>query len=338
VASAERLVSTELGLRQRYAGHRDPGTLDVIDRRTLLKSLLALGLTGTSFGAYALGIEPRYRLEVTRYRLSPKGWPAGLGIKLAVLADIHAGEPYMPAERIAEIVDRTNALGADAVLLLGDYAAGHRWQTRMVPAAEWARELGRLKAPLGVHAVLGNHDWWDDRGAQRRGGGPVIGRVALERAGVPVLENDVVRLTKDGKPFWLAGLGDQIALITGWRGKKARFKGVDDLPGTLAKVTDGAPVILMAHEPDIFPKVPERVALTISGHTHGGQVRIAGYSPVVPSSFGNRYAYGHVVEEARNLVVSGGLGCSILPVRFGMPPEIVLIELGGPVTTAVNRA
>jgi hypothetical protein len=107
-------------------------------------------------------------------------------------------------------------------------------------------------------------------------------------------------------------------------------------------------VILLAHEPDIFPQVPERVALTLSGHTHGGQVRLFGYSPVVPSRFGNRYAYGHIVENAaageftederrhpplragaeRSLIVSGGLGCAILPVRFGIPPEIVLIDVG----------
>ena len=100
-----------------------------------------------------------------------------------------------------------------------------------------------------------------------------------------------------------------------------------DLDGTLAKVTDDAPVILLAHEPDIFPRVPSRVSLTLSGHTHGGQVRVFGYSPMVPSRYGNRYAYGHIVEDNRHLVVSGGLGCSILPVRIGVPPEIVMVDV-----------
>ena len=144
------------------------------------------------------------------------------------------------------------------------------------------------------------------------------------QAGLSVLENDALRLVKDGRPFWLLGLGDQIALL-----RKPRLLGIDDLPGTLAKLTDDAPAILLAHEPDIFPKVPARVALTLSGHTHGGQVRLFGYSPVVPSRFGNRYAYGHVVENGRHLVVSGGLGTSIAPIRFGVPPEIVLVALGG---------
>ena len=93
-------------------------------------------------------------------------------------------------------------------------------------------------------------------------------------------------------------------------------------------MTDGSPIILLAHEPDIFPDVPGRVSLTLSGHTHGGQVRLLGYSPVVPSRFGNRYAYGHIVEDDRHLIVSGGLGFSIAPVRFGVRPEIVSIELG----------
>lgn len=83
-----------------------------------------------------------------------------------------------------------------------------------------------------------------------------------------------------------------------------------------------------ALEPDIFHDVPSRVALTLSGHTHGGQVRLFGYSPVVPSRYGNRYAYGHVVEAGRNLIISGGLGFSIAPIRFGVRPEILTIDLG----------
>jgi predicted MPP superfamily phosphohydrolase len=108
---------------------------------------------------------------------------------------------------------------------------------------------------------------------------------------------------------------------------------VDDLPATLAAVTDDAPLILMAHEPDIFADIPDRVALTVSGHTHGGQVRIFGYAPFVPSRFGRRYAYGHIVEQNRHLIVSAGLGCSNAPIRLGAPPEIVTIELGAPPLT-----
>jgi predicted MPP superfamily phosphohydrolase len=297
-------------------------------RRRVLAGLASLAGATVCLGGYALAIEPRWRLGITRYRLLPQGWPAGLKLRLAVIADLHAGEPVMPAARIEEIVARTNALGADIVLLLGDYQASHRWLTRRIDPAEWAPLLGRLKAPLGVHAVLGNHDWWDDWQAHLRRRGPTIGRRALERAGIPVYENDAVRLTKNGHSFWIAGLGDQVAFRTGRDGRRWLFQGVDDLPGTLARITDDAPVILMAHEPDVFARMSPRVALTVCGHTHGGQIRVLGWSPWVPSEFGSRYAYGHIVEGGRDLIVSGGLGCSLYPVRFGVPPEIVEIEIG----------
>lgn len=300
----------------------------MITRRTFLRGIgVAVG-TGIGLAGYAFGVEPLYRLSVTTYRLSPRTWPAGFRLRLAVVADVHAHRHSMPIARIDEIVSVTNGLGADAVLLLGDYMSGKYWRLPRIAAEDWAPVLGQLRAPLGVHAVLGNHDWWEEPDAQRLRRGPVQSRLQLEKAGIPVYENDVVRLTKDGQPFWLAGLADQIAFITGIVDGRMVFQGLDDLDGTLARVTDDAPVILMAHEPDIFPKVPDRVALTISGHTHGGQVRLFGWSPIVPSEFGNRYAYGHVIEDERHLIVSGGLGCSILPVRFGVPPEIVVVELG----------
>jgi uncharacterized protein len=299
----------------------------MISRRSLLKGVGAFVLAGLATTGYAFGLEPM-RTRVTRYKLTPPNWPRDLKLSIAILADIHACEPYMSAARIRRICEMANALEPDVTLLLGDYAADHKWQSRAVAPAEWAEALTPLRAPLGVHAIIGNHDWWSDLTAQRDGKGPVASHRALEKVGIPVYENKSIRLVKDGRPFWLAGLGDQIALLRGKRWNRARFKGVDDLPATLAQVTDDAPVILLAHEPDIFPQVPPRVAVTLSGHTHGGQVRLFGYSPVVPSRYGNRYAYGHMIEDNRHLIVSGGLGCSILPVRFGSPPEIVLLELG----------
>ena len=170
---------------------------------------------------------------------------------------------------------------------------------------------------------MGNHDWWDDRGAQKLGQGPIIGQKALEDAGVPVLENASTRLVKDGLPFWLTGTASIVAIVKG----HGRFESRAELEATLAQVTDEAPIIHLAHEPDLFTKIPDRVSLTLSGHTHGGQVRLFGWSPVTPSAYGNRFAYGHIVEEGRHLLVSGGLGCSIIPVRFGVPPEITVVDL-----------
>ena len=297
----------------------------MLTRRRFLKVMGGVGALGVSTTAYGFGIEPE-RLKVTRYDLAPPQWPADFKLKIAVIADLHACDPWMSLKRIEGIVAHTNALGPDITLLLGDYVAGHRKVTRFIPAEEWAAVLATLKAPLGVHAVLGNHDWWEDKDVQRAGHGlPIAGR-ALESAGIPVYDNDAKRLSKDGRPFWLTGLGDQLAYMPARRFRPVRRIGVDDLGATLAKVTGGAPVILMAHEPDIARRVPSRVALQLSGHTHGGQVRLAGWSPIAPS--GRELAYGHIRKDC-DVVVSGGLGCSIMPFRLGVPPEIVLVTLGG---------
>ena len=298
-----------------------------ITRRMVLTGLGSVALAGLGTGAYAIGIEP-LRLVVTRYALRPLGpWPAGFTLRIVALADLHACEPWMPVSRIEGIVAAANGLGGDVIVLLGDYVSGMNAVTRYVDAAEWAPVLGRLSAPLGTYAILGNHNWWEDRTAQSRGAGPTIAGAALTRSGIRVLENEAVPITVRGHDVWFAGLADQLALLPSRKRRGHPRIGLDDLPGTLAKIPDGAPAILLAHEPDIFPSVPARIALTLSGHTHGGQVRLFGHAPVVPSRYGQRFAYGHVREQA-DLIVSGGLDMSIAPVRLGVPPEIVVVDLG----------
>jgi predicted MPP superfamily phosphohydrolase len=176
---------------------------------------------------------------------------------------------------------------------------------------------------LGTLAINGNHDWWADWRSQATRDRPPEMQRALEDAGIEVLANKAVRRVKDGKPFWISGTDSIIAYFN-----NGNFIGRDNLPATLAQITDEAPVIHMAHEPDLFVQMPDRVSVTLSGHTHGGQIRIAGYSPWVPSAFARRFLYGHIIEQGRHLIVSGGLGCSTLPVRLGSPPEINLLELG----------
>ncbi len=288
----------------------------MISRRGLLAGLGATMMTGTSGAAYALGVEPYLRLAVQRHAFTPRDWPQGLGLRVVVLADLHAGAPMVDEPRIEQIVAAANALSPDLVLMVGDYGPSNPYVTRVLPHDDVARRLGGLRAPLGVHAVLGNHDWWEDPAAGRgRGAMPAIGR-ALERAGINVMQNDVVR----AGPVLVGGLDSAWAYSV--------RNGADDLPRLMAQVTGEAPLLLMAHEPDCFATMPGRVAVTFSGHTHGGQVRLLGWSPVVPSLYGNRYAWGRVQEHGRDLVVSGGLGVSTFPIRFGVPPELTVVDLG----------
>jgi predicted MPP superfamily phosphohydrolase len=286
-----------------------------LTRRRLLTATGLVGLAAAATGVYAGAIEP-LGLVVTRYALTPPGWIAGRKLSVTVIADLHAGGPDMTLPHIQRVVDTANDLQSDIVVLLGDYKAWYRFKTEPVADADWAAELARLRAPLGTWAILGNHDWWHDLAGVRR---------ALADVRIPVLENDAVLVGAPGQRFWLAGIGDQLAH---WIGP-GRFRGVDDLPATLSQIKTDDPVLLLVHEPDIFPKVPERVALTLAGHTHGGQIRIPLIWPhFVPSRYGARFAYGHVIEDDRHLIVSGGLGTTLIPARFGVPPEIVHITLG----------
>ena len=303
----------------------------MITRRQFGKGLLGTTLTGLLAGVYGGYVEPAVRLRVQRWPVQPASWPRGRKLRLVMLADLHAGGPNMGEDRIAEAVEVANAQGGDAILLMGDYRASHRFQTRVVSIERTAALLAGLKAPLGVHAILGNHDWWDHIRQTGLTEGQTRTQAVLEASGIPVLANRAVRIGTGEAGFWLMGLDSQAALQL-VRHNGNDWVGKSDFAGALAQVTDRAPVVLLAHEPDIFDKLPDqdrggRIALTLSGHTHGGQVRFGPWVPVVPSQFGSRFAYGSIREAGRDLVVSGGLGCSGLPVRFGVPPEITVVDL-----------
>ncbi|MEM8753986.1 MAG: metallophosphoesterase [Pseudomonadota bacterium] len=297
----------------------------MITRRRFMGGAGVAATAAFGLGGYAVAVEPGFRLQRTRYRLTPPGWPPGFKLRIAALADLHACEPWMNVDRIRRIVAKTNRYEPDVTLLLGDYEAGMAIRTADVPSAAWAGALSGLRARRGVFAVMGNHDWGRDAISRFAGDHRPAAWRALERAGIQVLENDAVRVTSHGRGVWIAGLGDQLAPSPGGVGR-----GRDDLAKTVAALgSDEEPAILMAHEPDIFPRVPRRFALTLAGHTHGGQVRFLGKAPLVPSRYGDRFAYGHIEDAGRHMIVSGGLGCSNLPIRFGVPPEVVIIELGG---------
>ena len=286
------------------------GGRPALTRRRRLLLLLAAGalVLGLLVGAQGLVIEPA-SLEVHRSTLALPGWPARHApLSVALLGDLHTGAPWQGVDELARVVETTNALRPDLVLLLGDYVIHGVVGGRFVPPEESAPVLGRLQAPLGVFAVLGNHDHWFDAARVR---------AALESAGVVVLEDQARRVEREGGAFWLLGLKDW------WESER-------DLPGALAQVTDTLPILAFTHNPDVFATLPDRFALVIAGHTHGGQVALPLLGrPIVPSRYGERYAVGHVVEQGRHLFVTTGIGTSIVPVRLGVPPEIALLELRG---------
>jgi predicted MPP superfamily phosphohydrolase len=270
----------------------------------------AVLIAGGAFAVKAFWLEPR-SLVVTRADIGVPQWPAEAApLQIAVLADLQPAGPHLTAERVAEIVAQVNALAPDLVVLLGDYVSMMRFSTSHVPPKATVAVLARLRAPLGVHAVLGNQDWWLDGRYVRR---------LLEDAGIAVYENEARAIeTTDGRRLWIAGLADLSSRTV-------------DLPGTLAQITDDAPVLLLSHSPDIFPEVPGRVALTLAGQTHGGQINLPFLGrPFVPSRFGQRYAYGPIIEGGRQMFVSSGIGSAVMPARFGVPPEIVLLRIGAP--------
>jgi uncharacterized protein len=233
--------------------------------------------------------------------------PGDRSLRVAVLTDLHVGSPFNGMAKLRSTVDRTNSAKPDLICILGDLVIQGVLGGRFVPPEEIAVELARLQAPAGVVAVLGNHDGWLDHNRIQR---------TLEAIGIRVVEDTAVRLDTSMGPLWVAGISD---LWTGAHDLSAAMRAVAD---------DGAPVLLLTHSPDVFPDVPARVTLTLAGHTHGGQVRLPFVgAPIVPSKFGQRFAAGHVVEGGRHLFVATGVGTSILPVRFRVPPAITVLTL-----------
>jgi len=255
-------------------------------------------------------------LRVVEHRIDlHNGHGAALnGLRIAVIADLHAGAWYIDDAKISRVVQATNAAKPDIILLAGDYVvnASRRFGGTHVPIEHVASLLAGLKASLGVYAVIGNHDRWD--GASRA-------TAALEKAGVKVLEIQSVRITGEGRDFVLVGIGDY---YTHASDPQRAFSNVAAPPETLC----------FTHSPDVFPELQDKCALTIAGHTHGGQ----DYFPlvgrlIVPSRYGQKYAAGEITENGHTLFVSTGIGTSLLPVRFLVPPEISVVTVStGPKT------
>src|ERR1044072_467897 len=273
-------------------------------RLRILFAVIVLFIAGSVFWGFL--IEPG-RLVVREQTIQIDSWPQQLdGLRIVVLSDIHADDWFVYDKKLRTIVERTNQMQPELIVILGDYMSSNGRVTRRVEPEHFGAILKDLHASLGVYSVLGNHDWWYSGVQVRRG---------LEKNGIQVLENEVIHFDARGTQLWLVGLADL------WTRKQT----VDD---TIAMVPEGAPVIALTHNPDIFPDVPPRIPLLLAGHTHGGQVRLPLIGSVVESSeYGDRYVMGEVFENNHHLFVTTCIGTSIVPVRFGVPPEIVLLTI-----------
>lgn len=241
---------------------------------------------------------------VRQARIAITGLPADSpALRLVVMSDLHVAGPDMPPAKLARIVGQINALRPDYVLIAGDLISDHRLATRHFPLAEAIQPLASLRPRQGTVAVLGNHDHWRDAEAAR---------TELRKSGAIVLGNAAIRLG----PLTLGGLDDD---FTGHAAPQATISAMYRL---------GPPYVMLSHSPDPFSDLPSDIPLMLAGHTHCGQIRFPWFgAPATMSRYGDRYACGRIEENGRTLVVSAGLGVSVLPFRFGTRPDLWLVEL-----------
>ena len=273
-------------------------------KKRIRVTLAAIPLLIACFFFWGIMVEPN-RLVLHQKTLAINKWPKELDqLKIAVISDIHVGSWNVHDDKLRLIVERTNELQPDMIVILGDYMAGQGQLSDRVVPEEFGPLLKELRAPLGVYSVLGNHDWWWDGRRVRR---------SLETNGIKVLEDEVLEVPARGRSMWLAGLADL------W----TRPQHVEE---TIAKIPPDVPIIAITHNPDIFPRLPQRVPLLLAGHTHAAQIHFPIIGPIVePSRYG--YVRGHYYQNDHHLFITTGIGTSIIPIRFGVPPEIVLLTV-----------
>jgi predicted MPP superfamily phosphohydrolase len=273
-------------------------------RRRFLKWLAGSLLGGTALtgvgASWTLKIEPRW-LVVEEVIVPLRRLPPALdGLRIAHLSDLHLG-PDIRAEHLEEAAALTMSLQADLIVLTGDYVT-----RRAEYGPGLVKPLSRLRAPLGVYATLGNHDHW--AGAQE-----IANHLAA--AGLSVMRNASRPITRDGATLWLVGLDDV------WFGS-------GDLREALAGVPPDACKVALVHEPDFADRSARHdIDLQLSGHTHGGQVRLPGLGPLILPKWGRKYPIGLQRAGETWVYTSRGVGLVSPPIRFNCPPEIALLTL-----------
>jgi len=267
---------------------------------------LIVRLTVISLAVWSFGFEPGW-LQQRELALTAAGW-SGPTLTIAVAADLHSGAPHAGLPMLRRVVDQLNASRPDLILLPGDFVIQHVLGGEPLAPAAIAGELARLKAPLGVYATLGNHDWWHD--------GEQI-RQDLQSTGITVLENAAVPLPTAAGSLWLAGIGDD---MSGHARPEQAF----------AQAPEAASLIVMMHDPANAPALPARTLVAFAGHTHGGQFRLPFVGALVtPGASPLRHAYGWIPDVPAPTFVTAGVGTSILPIRFNCPPETIVLRLTG---------
>jgi predicted MPP superfamily phosphohydrolase len=268
--------------------------------RRLLLFLLAAALALVAWCYRTATLAPLVRETEVRLKDWPRGQPP---IRALLLSDIHVAGPDMPPRRLERIVWQIETLNPDIVLIAGDFISDKRIATRRYTLAQAVAPFERLRPRLGIFAVLGNHDHWRDGAGARR---------ALEAVGVRVLDNDAAR----AGPLAIGGLDDP-------------HIGRHDVDATLRAMRRlGGAKLLLSHSPDPFPDLPDSIGLMLAGHTHCGQIRLPLIGAIsTMSAYGERYACGRIDENGRTLIVTAGLGTSILPLRLGARPDMWLVTL-----------